>query len=83
MNQTTATSIRLNTKIKQDAQLLAKEMGTNLSTVANILLANFVRHRRLRVDLDEEGFTPEESAQIMEAVEEHRSGKDPGILFET
>jgi len=63
---TTATSIRLNPQIKKQAQVISKKMGTNLSNVINMYLAQFVHEKRLNIVLrDEEGFTPEQSAQIL------------------
>lgn len=65
---TTATSIRLNPQIKKQAQVISKKMGTNLSNVINMYLAQFVHDKRLNIVLrDEEGFTPEQSAEILHA----------------
>lgn len=65
---TTATSIRLNPQIKKQAQIISKKMGTNLSNVINMYLAQFVHEKRLNIVLrDEEGFTPEQSAEILHA----------------
>jgi len=65
---TTATSIRLNPQIKKQAQAISKKMGTNLSNVINMYLAQFVHEKRLNIVLrDEEGFTPEQSAEILHA----------------
>ena len=63
---TTATSIRLNPQIKKQAQVISKKMGTNLSNVINMYLAQFVHDKRLNIVLrDEEGFTTEQSVQIL------------------
>lgn len=63
---TTATSIRLNPQIKKQAQVISKKMGTNLSNVINMYLAQFVHEKRLNIVLrDEEGFTPEASAELL------------------
>jgi|GEM_PF-1296664 len=63
---TTATSIRLNPQIKKQAQVISKKMGTNLSNVINMYLAQFVHEKRLNIVLrDEEGFTAEQSAEIL------------------
>ena len=59
-----ATSIRIDPEIKSAAQILAKRLGTNLSTVVNIYLSQFVREKRLNVSVDEEGFSRDESARI-------------------
>ncbi|MBP7773842.1 type II toxin-antitoxin system RelB/DinJ family antitoxin [Candidatus Gracilibacteria bacterium] len=65
---TTATSIRLNPQIKKQAQVISKKMGTNLSNVINMYLAQFVHEKRLNIVLrDEEGFTSEQSAEILHA----------------
>jgi len=63
---TTATSIRIDPKIKNPAQKIAKSMGTNLSTIINMYLTQFVREKRLSIVLrDEEGFTPDASADLL------------------
>lgn len=63
---TTATSIRLNPEIKKQAQVISKKMGTNLSNVINMYLAQFVHEKRLNIVLrDEEGFTAEASALLL------------------
>jgi addiction module RelB/DinJ family antitoxin len=69
MPASTATSIRLDPKIKKDAQVLAKKMGTNLSGVVNMYLAQFVREKRLNISVyDEEGFDLETQKRIMSAL---------------
>ena len=66
---TTATSIRLNPQIKKQAQAISKKMGTNLSNVINMYLAQFVHEKRLNIVLrDEEGFTPEASAELLASI---------------
>jgi addiction module RelB/DinJ family antitoxin len=66
---TTATSIRLNPQIKKQAQVISKKMGTNLSNVINMYLAQFVHEKRLNIVLrDEEGFTPEASAEFFASI---------------
>jgi addiction module RelB/DinJ family antitoxin len=50
---TTATSIRLNPQIKKQAQVISKKMGTNLSNVINMYLAQFVHDKRLNISLIE------------------------------
>jgi addiction module RelB/DinJ family antitoxin len=66
---TTATSIRLNPQIKKQAQVISKKMGTNLSNVINMYLAQFVHEKRLNIVLrDEEGFTPEASAELLASI---------------
>lgn len=66
---TTASSFRVDSKVKTDAQKLAKKMGTNLSNVVNMYLTQFVREQRLNIVMrDEEGFTPEASAEILAAL---------------
>ena len=51
---TVATSVRIDPRVKADAQDLAKKLGMNLSTVVNAYLSQFVRERRLNVGIDEE-----------------------------
>lgn len=69
MPASTATSILLDSKIKKDAPVLAKKMGTNLSGVVNMYLAQFVREKKLNLSVrDEEGFDLETQKRIMTAL---------------
>jgi addiction module RelB/DinJ family antitoxin len=44
---TELSSFRIDSKIKKEAQILAREMGTNLSNIINMYLAQFVKEKRI------------------------------------
>jgi addiction module RelB/DinJ family antitoxin len=74
MATTTTSSFRLDPALKKSGQIIAKKMGTNLSNVLNMYLAQFVRDQRLNIVVrDEEGFTTEASAEILAAIHEAKT----------
>lgn len=70
-----ATCIRIDPKIKAKAQKLAKELGTNLSTIVNMQLNQFVRQKRLRVGQDDE-FSPEQVKYLVDLKKRIASGEE-------
>jgi antitoxin component of RelBE/YafQ-DinJ toxin-antitoxin module len=48
-------------------------MGISLSTVMSLLLRKFVSERRLEIDLDENGFTPNKKNLMHKALKEVRT----------
>lgn len=46
-------NFKTDSKIKKEAQMIAKKMGLNLSDVLNVLLRGFVRDKELNVNLEE------------------------------
>ena len=70
-----ATSIRIDPKIKAKAQKLAKELGTNLSTVVNMQLSQFVREKRLRVGQEDE-YSPEQIKYLVDLKKRIDSGEE-------
>lgn len=51
MNKVTVT-IRTDSKTKEEAKKLAKEMGLSLSKLINILVRNFIKTKKLEIDLN-------------------------------
>lgn len=52
VHMTTTLLIKTDKKLKEAAQGISAEMGLGLTTVINALLRNFVRERRLVLDLE-------------------------------
>jgi addiction module RelB/DinJ family antitoxin len=50
---TTSLHIQIDTDIKKKAQRTAQELGLSLSAVTKVLLKQFIRTKRLSVELDE------------------------------
>lgn len=50
---TTIINFKTDKKVKNEAQIIAKKMGINLSDVMNILLRGFVRDKELNINLEE------------------------------
>ena len=79
----TIVNFKADEKIKKEAQEIAKEMGVSLSSVLNMFMAQFVRDRELNIKLNEldireekfENFNKKTQKHILEAEEEHKSGK--------
>lgn len=50
----TTTSIKIDTKVKQEATELANELGVSFSAVVNSMLKSFIRERRLVLSVEPE-----------------------------
>jgi addiction module RelB/DinJ family antitoxin len=59
---TELSSFRIDKKIKKEAQILAREMGTNLSNIINMYLAQFVKERKIHF-MDKSTQIPNSSKQ--------------------
>ncbi len=79
----TIVNFKTDEKIKKEAQKIAKEMGVSLSAILNMFMAQFVRDRKLNIDLNEldireekfENFNKKTQKHILEAEDEYKSGK--------
>ncbi len=79
----TIVNFKADEKVKKEAQKIAKEMGVSLSAILNMFMAQFVRDRKLNIDLNEldireekfENFNKKTQKHILEAEEEYKSGK--------
>lgn len=62
----TATYIKLDFDVKQQAQSLAQNLGLSLSTLVNVQLKQLIRHRKLELQADfpAEQMTPELEAEL-------------------
>ncbi len=70
------TTIRLDVDLKQEAMQIAKELGTNLSTVISLYLKNnFLVKRWFSANLvDEDWFTKEGRADLERLLDETEKG---------
>ena len=78
----TLINIKTDTKVKKEAQKIAKELGVPLSTVVNAYLKEFVRERSVRLSLDPQP-RPEVVKMLHEASEDFKKGKNISGPFET
>ena len=76
----TLISIKTDTKVKKEAQKIAKELGIPLSTVVNAYLKEFVRERSVRLSLDPQ-LRPEVEKALREADEDFKKGKNISPVF--
>lgn len=64
----TAVNIRINGNIKKQAQIIAAQMGLNLSSLINVLLTKIVREQKLELTAyTENGFSAEFEDEILAA----------------
>jgi len=54
MSNTAVINVKTDAEVKREAQFLASELGFSLSSVINSLLRQFVRTRRIEVEVAEE-----------------------------
>jgi addiction module RelB/DinJ family antitoxin len=59
---TELSSFRIDKKVKKEAQILAREMGTNLSNIINMYLTQFVKERKIHF-MDKSMQVPHSSKQ--------------------
>ena len=78
----TLINIKTDTKVKKEAQKIAKELGVPLSTVVNAYLKEFVRERSVRLSLDPQP-RPEVAKMLREASEDFKKGKNISGPFKT
>ena len=78
----TLINIKTDTKVKKEAQKIAKELGVPLSTVVNAYLKEFVRERSVRLSLDPQP-RPEVAKMLREASEDIKRGRNISESFET
>ena len=71
----TLINIKTDTKVKKEAQKIAKELGVPLSTVVNAYLKEFVRERSVRLSLDPQP-RPEVAKMLREASEDFKKGRN-------
>ncbi len=82
MSTATAT-IKIDDKLKNDAQALAEELGMSFGTLVKVLLKQAVRKKGIRVDTREElypseAMTPEMERAIAEVDADIRAGRTQG-----
>ena len=78
----TLINIKTDTKVKKEAQKIAKELGVPLSTVVNAYLKEFVRERSVKLSLDPQ-LRPEVAKMLCEASEDIKKGRNISGPFET
>lgn len=54
MTEKVNVNLRMDKKLKEDVTKIAHEMGLTFSTVVNIYLNNFIREKRISIDLNDD-----------------------------
>lgn len=72
----TIVNFKTDKKIKDQAKKIAEEMGLTISDILNIYLRNFIKHKviYLNLDQDESNPTDELLASVKEAEEDYKKG---------
>lgn len=76
MSETTNISIRMDVKLKKQAEQLFSELGMNMTTAFNIFLRQAVRQQRIPFDISLDAPNAETIAAMEEA---ERISRDPTI----
>lgn len=78
-DDTVPVQIKLPRKLKQDADVLFRSMGTNTSAVIRMCLTLSVAQRRVPFELveprDINGFTPAQTERLMRGIAQLEAGK--------
>lgn len=69
----TTTSIKLDTKIKKEATKLAQELGLTLSSVINASLTQFVKEKKLTLDVHPP-FKSKVEKELLKAINDIKKG---------
>ena len=75
----TSLNIRMDSDLKKDFAKLCDEIGMSMSTAFCVFAKAAVRKQGIPFEvttLDENGFTPEEAAEILRAVEDVKAGRN-------
>lgn len=74
---TTQVNIKLDEKLKKEAERLARKLGLSLSCILRAYLLQFIRNKRFDVTLDEDNDTPDDltGAELTKAM--IAEGEDP------
>ncbi|HRI36563.1 MAG TPA: type II toxin-antitoxin system RelB/DinJ family antitoxin [bacterium] len=77
-------NIRIKPQLKKAAQDTASALGTDLSTVVNMFLSQFVRDKSIAFSLrDENGFTPEKARKLDEFIDRIDRGEEELMPFDS
>ncbi len=75
---TTVVNFKTETKIKTQAQKIARAMGLNLSDILNIYLREFIQKKEVYINLNQDETNP--SAELLAAVKASRKDYQTGKL---
>lgn len=78
----TTTSIKLDTKIKKEATKLAHELGLTLSSVINASLTQFVKEKKLTLNVHPP-FKPKVEKEFLKIINDIKKGKNIIGPFDT
>ncbi len=71
-------NVKIDTKVKKDAQRRAKELGLSLSSIVNVTLKQFARTGKIDLSVPKYRMTPYLEGVIKEARAEYKAGKTAG-----
>ena len=71
-------NVRIDKDVKENASQIAKDMGTNLSTIMNMYLLKFTREKRIDISLNDDVITSFDSkeAEKIESLDNFNSFMD-------
>ena len=76
----TVLNVKVDPKLKKDAQEAAKAIGLPLSTVVSAGLREFVRTRSITIS-DEPRLKPEVEKELAEAIADYKQGRNISPVF--
>lgn len=74
---TVATTVRLEDKLKTQAQALARDLGTDLTTLISVSLRKAVREGGIDLRQDTWSIDPKTEAELATLLKNLRTGKEP------
>jgi len=68
-------TIRLDREVKEDAEILFKELGMNFSTAVNIFARQSLRQGRIPFEIFDPFYSPQNQAVLLRAVADAEVGR--------
>lgn len=81
MSDMTVLNVKIDKKLKQQAQATARDLGLPVSTVVTVSLQDFVRRRSITIS-DSPRLRPEVERELLRLAEEARRGKNLSPAFD-
>lgn len=82
MSDTTVLNVKIDRKLKQQAQMTAQDLGLPVSTVVAVGLQDFVRRRSITIS-DSPRLRPEVERELLRLSREAKQGKNLSPAFHT
>lgn len=81
MSDMTVLNVKIDKKLKQQAQATARDLGLPVSTVVTVSLQDFVRRRSITIS-DSPRLRPEVEQELLRLAEEARRGENLSPAFD-